>query len=49
MEIETRHGDIDPGFTGFGELFVVADQATAGKEPGEGAFDDPATLPSFRM
>lgn len=39
---EVNGGEIEPGFTTFGEEFIVFGQATKAREPSQGAFDDPA-------
>jgi len=44
MQIEAGHSEVDPGFAGFGELFVITHQATALDQPGQRAFNDPAIL-----
>jgi len=44
-EHNTAHGDVDPGFFAAGEHFIVFGKPTPGGKPGEGALNDPTTLP----
>ena len=40
-EHKSDHGDVNEGFTGFGQGFVVFAQAATTAKPGGGSLDDP--------
>ena len=44
-EHQTKHGQVDHGLTTAGQVLLVLAHAPIAANPGQGAFDDPATLP----
>src|SRR5262249_50985441 len=49
FEHEADHAEVDPGFAGGGQVLIVLAHPPVASDPGEGAFDDPASRPIRRF
>jgi hypothetical protein len=49
FEHETDHAEGDPGLAGGRQEFIILAHPTVATDPGQGAFDDPASRPIGRF